>query len=165
MGWLGLAIHEHEIVGRADLVRMRARGNLEGGELLGRRGIAHIDERRAVRGLHVRDVGDLAVDDDLAAPRAIEISHLLQSVRAGHTGHDSSPFKSGGSDRRSSPDTPPPVSRGGLARPSQRERSPLLPPHPPTGLPRVLGSTESGGAIAAPPPTPPHRSPAGAWLD
>ena len=44
--------------------------------------IAHVDQRRAVRSLHVRDVRDTPVDDHLAAAGAIEVTDLSQPSRA-----------------------------------------------------------------------------------
>src|SRR5438876_11585974 len=96
----------------------------------------------------LRELGDAAIAHQTGClvglpgwPRTIGLGCLFRL-------HHLSPFKSGGSGRRSSPDIPPPINQL-----SQGERAPLLPRHSPTDQP-----IKSGGAGAAPPPTPPHRT-------
>src|SRR5579875_2632035 len=47
-------------------------------------GIAYVDDRRPVRGVDVSDVGEAAVDHDLASPRTVEVGDLADSPGLAH---------------------------------------------------------------------------------
>src|SRR5665811_1018175 len=74
---IDLAIDQHDAVVDTDLVRQRAFGDFDFGNLAWVRRVAHIDKRGAVRGLYVPDVGDIVADHDLSAAGTIEISDDL----------------------------------------------------------------------------------------
>src|SRR5499433_4380634 len=76
---VSLAVHEHEAVGRADLVRMRAGGHLDRRQLAGFRWIADVHDRRAVGRLHVGYERHAPVDDHLPAAGTIEVADLADS--------------------------------------------------------------------------------------
>jgi hypothetical protein len=77
-----LAVHEHQAVDRAHLVRVRPRRHLQRGQLTRRRGIADVDQRRAVGRLHVGDARNPAVDHHLTAAGAVEPRDLSYALRA-----------------------------------------------------------------------------------
>src|SRR5262245_10654951 len=79
---VGLAVHEHQAVGRADLVRVRAGGHLDRRQLSRLRRIADVHDRRAVRRFHVRHERHAPVDDHLSAAGAVEVADLPDSLRA-----------------------------------------------------------------------------------
>ena len=87
---LGLAVHHHEPVGRAHLVRVGLGRHLEGGQGAGPGGVAHVHDAGAVGRLHVGDVGDGPVHRDLAAARAVEPGDLSETLHARRDrgGHD-----------------------------------------------------------------------------
>ena len=74
-----LSIGHHDAVAHAHLVRMGAGRHGNGGELLGTLRIRHVHHQRAMRIVHVADVGDALVDDHLPAAGAIKPRHRLQT--------------------------------------------------------------------------------------
>src|SRR5262249_39017793 len=79
-----LAIDQHDAVADPDLVRERAFRDFDLGELARFRRIAHVDDGGPIRRLHVADIRDALVDDDLSSPRAIEITDDLQPLGDRH---------------------------------------------------------------------------------
>ena len=61
---------------------MRPGRDLDAREAARRLRVAHVDKRGAVGRLHVRDVGDVSVDHDLATAGAIEVADPSQPSRA-----------------------------------------------------------------------------------
>ncbi len=79
---LGLAVHQHEPVGHAHLVRVGLGRHLDGGQRPGPGRVAHVHDAGAVGRLHVGDVGGGPVHRDLAAARAVEPGDLLDALHA-----------------------------------------------------------------------------------
>jgi hypothetical protein len=87
VGGLRLAVDEHDAAGRPDLVRVRAARHGQGGQRAWPRGVAHVDQGRAVRGAHLRDERHVAVDDDPPAARTVEVADLLDAASAHERPH------------------------------------------------------------------------------
>src|SRR5207244_11695517 len=83
--WRRLAIDDHDAVDRAHLVRMRFRPDRQRRELSWMLRIAHVDDRRSVRRLHVADERRRAAHDHLTAARTIEVPDLLDPARLAHS--------------------------------------------------------------------------------
>src|SRR5712691_7576364 len=86
VGWGSLPIDQHEVVHHADLMGVNAGRYLEGGDLARAVRILDVNDGGSVRAFHVGDVRVALVDEDLTAPRAIEVANLPQSFDPGHQG-------------------------------------------------------------------------------
>jgi len=57
-------VDQHHVAGDSHLVRVNAHGHFEVGDEFGMFRVAHVDDRRPVRRLHVADVGVAVLDGD-----------------------------------------------------------------------------------------------------
>src|SRR6266436_141542 len=86
VGWGGLPIDQHEVVHHADLMGVNTGRHLEGGDLARAIRILDVNDGGSVGTFHVGDVRVALVDEDLTAPRAVEVANLPQSFDPGHQG-------------------------------------------------------------------------------
>ena len=68
-----LVVDDHHAIRHAHLVRVPAFGHRHGGEQLRMARIRNIQDRGAIRVVHVADVERVAVDPDLAAARDVDV--------------------------------------------------------------------------------------------
>src|SRR5208282_2795105 len=79
-----LAVEDHQALADAHFVRMCPGRHPELRDLRGMLGIAHVDDRRAVRTIDMTDVREAVGDDDLAAAGAVEVAHLADAFCLTH---------------------------------------------------------------------------------
>jgi hypothetical protein len=74
----------HDAVVDADLVGQRAFGRLNFREFGWLRGVAYIDDRGAIWGLHMTDIGDPILHNYRASARTIKITNSPNALRDRH---------------------------------------------------------------------------------
>src|SRR5437868_4065047 len=81
-----LAVDHHDVIRHPYLVGMQPRRNVDRGDDFWIRRIRYVEDRRAVRRLHVPDIGMVAVEDDLAAAGDIDPGDLANAGTLTHGG-------------------------------------------------------------------------------
>jgi hypothetical protein len=76
---IDFAIDQHDAAVDADFMRQRTLGDLDLGELARFCRIAHLDDGRPVRRLHVTDVGDSVSHHDLTTAGAVEVADNFET--------------------------------------------------------------------------------------